>query len=227
MSKKTQTGSDRTYTISLGNRKARGLGHERLGEILAAAKQLFLEEGVENVSTRKIAERVGISQAALFTYYKTKDDILGQLIRNAFEELGRALAEVDGKAVDTRSWLRQCIASYIEFGLRYPDEYRLAFMTIKSYRKPYNADPAQQAGEGYRVGVPVFMQLEKRIGQAIEEGVIKTELGSSMLVAQVLWASIHGLVAILIARPKPHFPWEETDKLIQAQTEMLMAGLLT
>ena len=47
-----------------------------------------------------------------------------------------------------------------------------------------------------------------------------------MLVAQVLWASIHGLVAILIARPRPHFPWEDLDTLVRAQTEMLLSGLL-
>src|SRR5579859_5270420 len=90
----------RTYTISLENRKARGSGHERLGEILAAARALFLEHGAENVSTRKIAERVGISQTALFAYYKTKDDILAQLVRDAFQELDRAIAEVDRTATD-------------------------------------------------------------------------------------------------------------------------------
>ena len=46
----------KTYTISLANRKARGSGHERKGEILAAARSLFVEHGFENVSTRKIAE---------------------------------------------------------------------------------------------------------------------------------------------------------------------------
>jgi AcrR family transcriptional regulator len=223
---KKTTSPERTYTISLANRKARGSGHERFGEILAAAKELFLEHGVENVSTRKIADRVGISQTALFSYYKSKDDILGQLIRDAFQELGRALAEVDRTASDTRDWFRRCIAGYIAFGLKHPDEYRLAFMVIKSYRKPYNTAQSEQPGEGYRVGIPVFMQLEKRVGEAIKEGVIRGDLGSSMLVAQALWASIHGLVAILIARPRPHFPWEDLDALVRAQTELLLNGLL-
>ena len=117
----------KTYTISLANRKARGSGHERKGEILAAARSLFVEHGFENVSTRKIAERVGISQTALFAYFKTKDDIFGQLIRDAFGELAHALAEVDQQATDERDWLRRCIAGYIAFGLNHPDAYRLAF----------------------------------------------------------------------------------------------------
>jgi len=220
----------RTYTISLANRKARGSGHERKGEILDAARALFLEHGVENVSTRKIAERVGISQTALFAYYRTKDDIFGQLIRDAFGELARALAEIDRQATDERDWLRRCIAGYIAFGLDHPDAYRLAFMVIKAYRRPYNAeqpDEPEEPGEGTRVGVPVFMRLTQRIGQAIAAGVVRADLGSPLIVAQALWASIHGLVAIRIARPEPHFPWEPLDDLVRVQTEILLNGLLT
>ena len=218
--------SERTYTISLANRKARGSGHERLGEILAAAKELFLEQGGENVTTRRIAERVGISQTALFSYYKCKDDILARLIRDAFQELSAAMAEVDRTANDTRDWLRRGIAGYIAFGLKHPDEYRLAFMVIKSTRNPARLEPAESPGEGYRAGVPVFLQLEKRVGDAIAEGVIRRDLGSSMLVAQALWASIHGLVAILIARPEPHFPWASIPDLVNVQTEILLNGML-
>ena len=221
-----RTAPARTYTISLANRKARGSGHERLGEILAAARALFLEHGFENVSTRKIAERVGISQTALFSYYKTKDDILGRLIRDAFEELDRAIAEVDRTATDLRDWLRRGIAAYIAFGLSHPDEYRLAFMVIKAYRKPYNLDQPEQTSEGTRVGVPIFLRLVETVDQAIKTGVIRADLGSPMLVAQALWASMHGLVAALIARPRPHFPWEDVDALIEVQMKMLLDGML-
>jgi len=217
----------RTYTISLAHRKARGSGHERLGEILAAARALFLEDGFENVSTRKIAERVGISQTALFSYYKTKEEIFARLIRDAFKELDVALADVDRTASDPRNWLRRAIAGYIAFGLRHPDEYRLAFMAIKAYRKPYNAEQLDQPGEGYRVGVPIFQRFAEKIAAMIKAGVVRDELGSPMVVAQVLWSSMHGLVAILIARPRPHFPWENLDALINAQTEVLLRGLLT
>jgi AcrR family transcriptional regulator len=226
MPSKPTAAPERTYTISLANRKARGSGHERLGEILAAARALFLEHGFENVSTRKIAERVGISQTALFAYYKTKDDILDRLIRDAFEELNAAIAEVDRIAIDPRDWLQRGIAGYIAFGLSHPDEYRIAFMVMKTYRKPYNADPPEPPGEGTRVGVPVFLRLVAKVDEAIKAGVIRGDLGSSMAVAQALWAAMHGLVAALIARPSPYFPWEEVDVLIRVQTSLLLDGVL-
>lgn len=197
-----------------------------MGEILAAARTLFLEHGFENVSTRKIAEQVGVSQTTLFAYYKTKDDILARLIQDAFAELDRAIAEVDRTAKDPQDWLRRGIAGYIAFGLSHPDEYRLAFMVIKPYRKPYNAEQAEQTGEGTKVGVPIFLCLVEKVGEAMKAGVIRGDFGSPMLVAQALWAAMHGLVAALIARPRPHFPWEDVEDLIRAQTEMLLGGML-
>ena len=216
----------RTYTISLANRKPRGSGHERLEEILAAAKALFVEHGFENVSTQRIAARVGISKTALFSYYKTKDEILSRLIRDALEELGQALTEIDRSAPNTTIWLRRLVAGYIEFGLRHPDEYRLAFMIVKAYRKPENAPQSPTVGEGTRIGVAVFRRLEEGVRAGIREGVIRRDLGSASVVAQVLWASIHGLVALLIARPRPHFPWAKTDALVKTQVDMLLDGLL-
>jgi AcrR family transcriptional regulator len=215
----------RTYTISLANRKARGSGHERLDEILQAARELFLEHGFENVSTRKIAERVGISQTALFAYYRTRDDILNKLIRDAFAELDSAIAEVDRTATSHRDWLRLGIAGYITFGLSHPDAYRLAFMVLKTYRKPYNVEPSEPLSEGTRVGVPVFLRLVEKIDEAMKLGVIRSDLGAPMLVAQALWASMHGLVAGLIARPRPLFPWQDVSALIEAQTSILLDGM--
>src|SRR3954471_11486921 len=45
-------------------------------EILDAAGELFTTTGYTGTSTRTIAEAVGIRQASLYHYFKTKDDIL-------------------------------------------------------------------------------------------------------------------------------------------------------
>jgi AcrR family transcriptional regulator len=215
----------RTYTISLANRKPRGGGHERLGEILAAAKALFAEQGVENVTTREIAARVGISQAALFTYYRNKDEILTRLMEAAFSDLARKLDSIEHSSSDPREWLRQLIAGYLEFGLENPDEYRVAFLLVKKRRRT-SGQLDEQPGIIQTVGLPVFRQLEFKIAQAMTDGTLRKSLGPPALVAQALWASIHGLTSLLIVRPRPHFPWADIDVLIRTETEMLLGGLL-
>lgn len=49
-------------------------------EILDAAAELFTTQGYAGTSTRSIAESVGIRQASLYHYFKTKDDILCDLL---------------------------------------------------------------------------------------------------------------------------------------------------
>jgi AcrR family transcriptional regulator len=49
-------------------------------EILDAAGELFTTMGYAGTSTRRIAESVGIRQASLYHYFKTKDDILCALL---------------------------------------------------------------------------------------------------------------------------------------------------
>ena len=79
----------KSYVVSLENRKRRGFGHQRPEEILSAARALFLEHGAENVTTRQIAARVGISQTALYVYFKSKEEMLDRLVTGALPKLGR------------------------------------------------------------------------------------------------------------------------------------------
>ena len=74
-------------TISIGTRKRRGEGHTRRDEILIAAKDLFLREGYQATTIRRIAEVVGVSAPALYLYFKDKDAILIALCDQTFSSL--------------------------------------------------------------------------------------------------------------------------------------------
>jgi hypothetical protein len=56
-------------TATRSIRKPRGQGASRRGEILDAAKRLFLTEGFERATIRKIAEAVGVSSGTLYLYF--------------------------------------------------------------------------------------------------------------------------------------------------------------
>src|ERR1700730_9354283 len=58
--------------------------------ILDAARDLFVKEGYENVSIRKIAERIEYSPAAIYGYFPSKDDIFFALAEEGFRLLGDA-----------------------------------------------------------------------------------------------------------------------------------------
>src|SRR6266853_114512 len=56
--------------------------------ILDAARELFVAEGFQNVSIRKIAERIEYSPAAIYDYFPSKDDIFFALAEEGFRLLG-------------------------------------------------------------------------------------------------------------------------------------------
>jgi len=56
--------------------------------ILDAARELFVAEGFQNVSIRKIAERIEYSPAAIYGYFPSKDDIFFSLAEEGFRLLG-------------------------------------------------------------------------------------------------------------------------------------------
>src|SRR5215471_18517819 len=91
-------------------------------QILDAARELFVREGYESVSMRKIAEKIEYSPATIYTYFQDKDEILDCLCAETFLHLHQhklaAIHEMNG---DTLEALKKGMETYIRFGLDHPD----------------------------------------------------------------------------------------------------------
>ncbi|WP_057491663.1 TetR/AcrR family transcriptional regulator [Streptococcus orisasini] len=70
------------------------LGHHKMPagkkKTLAAAIELFSQQGYNGTSTTQIAEKAGISQATIFKYFKTKSDLLAEIMQPMIPELKKA-----------------------------------------------------------------------------------------------------------------------------------------
>ena len=209
----------RFYVVSLDNRKARGSGHERVGEILEAARELFLQHGVESVSTRQIAKRVGISQTALYVYFKNKGEMLDRLTEGAFCKLGEAMQDVSERHSDPVDFLRAWIPEYVRFGLKHPDEYRLTFL-LRDGRHPGLLPQERRQTEGLKL----FSDFRERLAAAQASGALRSSTASPEALAQSLWAAMHGLVALLLAFSD--FDWVKLDELVRVHADMLLEGLV-
>jgi AcrR family transcriptional regulator len=53
---------------------------ERLSEFLDTARQLFFEKGYEKTSVNEIIEKMGVAKGTFYHYFKTKEDLLDQLV---------------------------------------------------------------------------------------------------------------------------------------------------
>lgn len=202
-------------------RKPRGHGHERRGEILTVAKELFAAEGFERVTTRKLAERAGLSQTGLYVYFQNKEEILETLCKESF---GHLIDRLHAAARETElgpERLRRLGEAYVSFGLDFPEEYQLVFMSNlegtpftekKDFSVPFEEQvPALQA----------FLVCHAQIEELAEGGFLKPV--DVMVATQMVWMACHGLVSLLIARPQ--FPWADRQALIRAMTDTIVAGL--
>ncbi len=202
---------DTARLITGTGRKPKGMGPERREEILAHALRLFSEHGVHTVSTRQIAGAVGISQPSLYAYFPTKQALVEEVCKRAFGALTERMRAVIGQA-SGRDLMATMGRAYVDFGLSQPDAYRVAFM-IEVARPDGGLaqDPALMAGiEAYLLHREAVVKV---MGGGLSEEAID-------LLAQSQWASLHGLVSLLIARPT--FPWVDRERLIEAHIDSLL-----
>src|SRR6185369_11202818 len=83
--------------------------------ILAAARELFIAEGYQHVSMRKIAERIEYSPAAIYSYFPSKDDIFFALAEEGFRILADRAFNAVRDVADPLERLRRGLWAFYEF----------------------------------------------------------------------------------------------------------------
>ena len=173
-------------------------------EIMDAARELFVKEGFDNVSMRKIAEKIEYSPTTIYLYFQDKADLLDCIV----EETLRALqARLDSlrHGHDLVADLKAGLSAYIEYWTYHPNDFRVAFMTDLTALDP------NRAWRCMTVGAALYASLRNSLKECSEAGVL--EYRDLETASQAVWASIYGLVALFIM--KPHFPWVDQAVLIE------------
>src|SRR5215510_8685404 len=112
-------------------------------EILDAASALFVKEGFENVSMRRIADRIEYSPTTIYLYFKDKAELLESICQETFGKLIQRLTKIMEQPGEPITRLKRGLLEYIHFGLENPHHYRATFMMpipeeldSKEYVKP-------------------------------------------------------------------------------------------
>lgn len=197
--------------------------HEREREsvrhaILDAARDLFVREGYQHVSIRKIAERIEYSPAAIYSYFASKDDIFFALAEDGFQLLhgmAQATRPPDGApAIDT---LRAMLMSMFRFSQRHPEHYNLMFVdrSVPRIRANY---------ERFQFLIDMKRRMSTTVERCIAEGALPAGLdGHSTF--RVLAASVHGAAALAISERLG--PGESGEALAHDALSIALRGLAT
>lgn len=197
-------------------RKAKGDGYLRRAEILEAAERIFVAEGYEGATIRRIADEVGVSSTALYMHFPDKGCILLEICERTLTLLLQRNREIAGKPLDPVVRVKMMLEAYMRWGLQHPNAYQLVY----SVPRPVSAAVWPEGTVDLSTQCyDIFSGVVREIAAS---GRLRT--GTADSAAQALWMSCHGVVALLAARP--NFAWADRDELIQVTLDGLMNGLV-
>lgn len=197
-------------------RKAKGDGYLRRAEILKAAERIFVAEGYEGATIRRIADEVGVSSTALYMHFQDKARILHEITEGTFRELLARNSEIAARPVDALVRVRAMLEAYMAWGFEHPNAYQLVYCQ----RGPVSTTPLpQDAADLSRQCYETFSGVVREVAAS---GRLRTGDGDSA--AQALWMACHGVVALATSRP--NFGWSGRQLLTQVTLDGMLHGLV-
>ena len=159
--------------------------------ILDASLKLFMEQGFENVSIRKIADLIEYSPTTVYLYFKDKNEILFNLHEMGFQKMAEYNADL-WTIKNPIVRLAKMGEYYIQFGLENPALYELMFIL----KAPMEALLVLDEKCEWKSGDQALGKLKDTIRECMDKGLI--EKGDVDAVAMSIWSMVHGMVALAI-----------------------------
>lgn len=189
--------------------------------IMDAARELFVNKGVEAVSMREIAKLIGYSATAIYLHFNDKESLLRAICEADFLSLADALHDISTipDSLDRMVALGQ---GYAKFALTYPNHYQLMFMTRHASDQSKGHENVQNNAEknGY-------LQLKTVVAAAHADGRFRQELTDINLIAQTIWAAMHGVCALQITMSQDDwFGWCDISERLALMQDVILRGLV-
>ena len=182
--------------------------------ILSAARDLFVAEGYQSVSIRKIAERIEYSPAAIYSYFAGKDDIFLALAAEGFHLLDEKVRSAM-KTGDPLEDVRGCWWAFYEFSQEQPAYFLLMFVDQSVPR-------ITQQWEGFEFLQQMLTNAVTAIQTAIDAGQLPKTVSPNAAM-HMLWASLIGPAVIGIRHRLSS--GEDYDALARDVLNATIAGL--
>ena len=158
--------------------------------ILDASMKLFIEEGFENVTMRKIADLIEYSPTTVYLYFKDKNEIFFQLHELGFQkmlEMNQHLPEIKNPLMR----LYKMGENYIEFGMQNQEFYDVMFIQNAPMDVLENREDCE-----WSLGDSAIGALQALLKECMEKGLIQKAPVEA--VAMAIWGMVHGLVSLAI-----------------------------
>jgi AcrR family transcriptional regulator len=193
--------------------------------LLDAASEMLVHGGPDAISLRKLAARVGTSTMAVYTAFGGKEGLITALFEEAYNRLAAA-EEAAPKSREPLRHLHDLSRAYRCFALKNPSYYALMISSTLPvpaalrHGEVADGNPAARNVTGHRS----YRIMFDAVTACVEEGSLPASLGADVL-ADALWAAVHGLCSLELAGF--HASAEAAEKRFDVTTAAILRGLLT
>ncbi len=182
-------------------------------KILDAARELFVAEGYQHVSIRKVAEKAEYSPASLYGYFPSKDDLFFALAEEGFRKL---FEFTNGQLPDDpMEALREGFLRYYRFSRLHREYFELMFMDRTVPRIGHD-------WQGFAFVNEMIGEICQIVRRAIDAGQLPATTDPEVTF-HVLWGAMHGPAAVALCERL--VPGEDPDLLARDILEVTLAGL--
>ncbi len=230
--------SGHTDTMTTRRERLRAATFE---EIKTAALSQIAEVGGSSLSLRGVAREIGMSPAGLYRYYDGRDELLTDLIADAYKDLATAVeSAIDEGGDSPHDRFAAGMRAYRRWALEQPNRFLLIFGTpIPGYEAPDDGPTVEgnrRMGEAFfSVGVDAWRRGQMppvALGRPTTEGErnlaadIDPEMPPEFIPVMLgTWAHFHGLVTLEVLN---QFRWlygDDSEVLFESEIERLLSGL--
>ncbi|GAA0737301.1 TetR/AcrR family transcriptional regulator [Clostridium oceanicum] len=187
--------------------------------ILKAANEIIKEEGIDNLSIRKIAKKIDYSAPIVYHYFKDKEDIINTIMIRGYQKIMREIASSQKNYKNPKENLEKGIRRYIEISLESSYEYKSILLNSSKEILDYTALLFKGAASK-RQGIAMLCNSIKDIfeseGRDIDDSVIE-------LKSQIIWVSMFGLIMKLIV--ENNINKNQKERLIDTLIDYAIKGI--
>lgn len=154
--------------------------------LLRAARELLESDGIDGLSLRALAKATGVTQAAPYSHFRDKDDLLAAIAEEGFQRLALQMAEDATGAPSTQERIERLMVSYIRFAQENTALFQIMFGRELADMRKYPT-LAMTAGKSYAL---MSTAIANRL-----KGDIDTRF-----MTVTLWSLCHGLTMLMIEK---------------------------
>ena len=190
--------------------KSKTYHHGNLKEaLISAGLEILSEHGLEGLSLRNVAKKIGVSHTAPYNHFPDKQALLAAISTAGHEQLHQILLDIFEKSKDTSPNIILEVAwAYLQFALEYPDKFKLMF-----------SGALEEEGDH-----PEYVAISQKSIALFEEIIVFCQTKGQLPAGQVeiiairIWSLVHGFTYLMLENqfPQEYLQDQNLRKLLKS-----------